>query len=344
MIPTQPERAPTWRQKVLRRLRTDYQLALVSFFGLFAALCIAPFALYRYLTGAVLVSVLDAALVLLSVTLVAVAWRTGRTRIPGLLLACINTAGAAASAFLLGTPGLFWMYSVQMTNFFLASRLIATALNLTVLAVLIADGRAFESTHAMFSFLASSLLVSMLSFVLSSRTELQRKRLQELATRDALTGVSNRRGMEDEMQIAVASLARHGQRWGIVLFDIDDFKSVNDRFGHEAGDDVLLAVAAQARANTRSVDRVFRMGGDEFVLLLQSVSDKTSDIVADHLRRDIEKMVCSPGGPVTVSVGTALLQAGESWQQWLARADKALYRAKRRGRNRSVSADMSALG
>ncbi len=339
-----PPASLNMRQRILRRLRTDYQLALVSSFGAFAALCIAPFAFYRYFIGDLWLAALDATLVLAAVILVGFAWRTGRTTIPGILLALSNTAGAAASALMLGTPGLFWMYAVQMTNFFLASRVVATGLNLLVLAVLVADGRAFESTPAMFSFIASSLLVSMLSFVLSSRTELQRKRLQELATRDVLTGVSNRRGMEDELQIAVAALARNGQRSGIVLFDIDSFKSVNDRFGHEAGDDVLLAVAEKARANTRSVDRVFRMGGDEFVLLLQAVSDSTPDVVADHLRRDIEASVRSPGGPVTVSVGTALLSPRESWQEWLARADQALYRAKRRGRNRSVSAEMASIG
>ncbi len=318
---------------MLNRLRTNYQLALVTLFGSCTALGILPFAIYRFETGATLAGLLDTALIVAMSLVVWYALRTGNTRGPGHLLVLVNTSGAVASATLLGEVGLFWMYAVQMTNFFLVGHRTAAAISLVALAILCVHGAAFDSTAQMLSFLVTSLLVGLLSLILSSRTNRQRAQLELLATLDPLTGASNRRAMETELAVAVEARRRGANPPGLLIFDIDHYKRVNDDCGHEAGDQVLRAVATEARVGTRRVDRIFRYGGEEFVVLLPDTRGDALSTVAEHLRQRIEKNVRWEHGPVTVSLGCAVLAPGEDWQSWLARADAALYRAKNAGRN-----------
>lgn len=324
----------SWLEKLSGRLDTRYELTLVVFFASFSALGILPFVVYRFASGAMLAGVLDLLLVVGMASVATYALRTGRTVGPGRVLCAINTVGAMASSTLLGEVGLFWMYAVQMTNFFLVERRVAALVSLGSIAFLCLHGAAFDSTAEMLSFLVTSLLVALLSLVLSSRTDSQRRQLERLATLDALTGSHNRRAMETELAIASDLRGRGANPPGLLLFDIDHFKRVNDEFGHEAGDKVLMAVVAEARAGTRSVDRVFRMGGEEFVLLLPNTDGEALRIAAEHLRERIERTVSSGGRPLTISVGCASLRNAETWAEWLGRADAALYRAKQSGRNR----------
>ena len=324
--------AERW-SRLRQRFDAHYQLALVVFFAAFTAVGIVPFAVYRFATGATFAGFLDSALVLAMLSVVIVALRTGDARGPGRVLMLINTTGAVASATLLGEVGLFWMYAVQMTNYFLVSHRIAAVVSITALAILVVHGSAFDSNAEMLSFLVTSLLVGLLSYVLSSRTDGQRRQLELLATLDPLTGAHNRRAMEVELAIAVEARRRGGAPTGLVIFDIDHFKRVNDNHGHEAGDQTLIAVAREARAGTRSVDRVFRMGGEEFVVLLPNTHGVALETAAEHLRERIETNVGNAAGTITISLGCAVHSSGESWQAWLARADAALFRAKQSGRN-----------
>ncbi len=319
---------------MLQRLRNNYQLALITLFGTCSALGILPFVVFRFARGEIAAGLLDSVLVATMSMVAVYTWRTGNVRGPGRLLSAINTTGAVASGMLLGEVGLFWMYAVQMTNYFLIPVKAAAVVSLTALAVLVIHGKAFDSPAEMLSFIISSLLVSLLSAILSNRTDSQRRQLELLATLDPLTGAHNRRAMEDELAIAVDARRRGCAPTGLVIFDIDHFKRVNDDYGHEAGDQVLVAVAREARAGMRSVDRIFRMGGEEFVVLLPGTNADALAIAAEHLRARIEERVSDAAGAITISLGCAVLGEGESWQAWLARADAALYRAKQAGRNR----------
>ncbi len=318
---------------MLARLRNNYQLALITLFGASSALLILPFAVYRFATGATRAGILDTLLVAGMLSVVGYAWRTGNVLGPGRILAAINTTGAVASASLLGDVGLFWMYAVQITNYFLIPLRAAAVVSLAALAILVVRGKAFDSTAELMSFLVSSLLVSLLSYILSSRTHDQRRQLEALASQDPLTGIFNRRALQSELEIAVAGRKRGGAATGLVLFDIDRFKRVNDECGHETGDHVLVNLARQTAAGLRGVDRLFRYGGEEFVVLLPGTDVAGLAIAAEHLRDRIERDVASPIGPVTVSVGCAALAMDETSAAWLARADAALYRAKQSGRN-----------
>jgi diguanylate cyclase (GGDEF)-like protein len=321
------------------RLRADFQLSIVLLFGACSALLILPFGIYRALQGAWPVAILDLLLVLAIAGACGWAWWRGDTRRVGLFLALVYTAGAVASAELLGVIGAFWMYAVIVANFFLLGRGGAWALSAAAVAILGWRGEAFETGAQLASFAATALLVSFLAWILGNRTEAQRLQLEQLATRDALTGVHNRRALTEELALATEAFARGAPAAAIVVLDLDHFKRINDEFGHEAGDRVLVAFADCVRAHVRSIDRLFRLGGEEFVLLLARAPASGLRPFTDTLRERVRASLRGPDGPVTVSAGVAMLRTGEGWEAWLRRADAALYRAKASGRDRTEVAD-----
>jgi diguanylate cyclase (GGDEF)-like protein len=118
--------------------------------------------------------------------------------------------------------------------------------------------------------------------------------------------------------------------------DLDHFKQVNDRFGHHVGDQVLVAFAELIKRSSRKEDRLFRFGGEEFLLLLRDTEVNGLHTAAEHLLNRVAENLESPAGKVTVSIGGAMLRSGEHWESWLQRADECLYQAKSAGRNRVV--------
>lgn len=320
------------------RIRADFQLGIVSLFGFCSAAVISPFAVYRFLTGAIAVGVLDTVLVISIVAIVLYAWRSGKTELAGRCLVVINCLGAVISSELLGVIGVFWMYAAILSNFFLTtSRRYAAGITIATLLLLAGLGEAFDSRSQMWSFLATSSLLALLSFIVAYRYDQQRRQLEVLATIDPLTGVQNRRMMVQELQRAVQQQQRSGQGATVILLDLDHFKRVNDQFGHETGDAVLHHFAQLAQRLTRLGDRFFRYGGEEFVLLVPESEVADGQAIAEKVRQQLLQEQAGSSLPVvTLSAGVASLRANESWQSWLARADDALYAAKAGGRNRTV--------
>ena len=159
--------------------------------------------------------------------------------------------------------------------------------------------------------------------------------VEHTAATDRLTGLWNRRHFESVAAAEIARCRRFGHIASLALFDVDHFKSVNDRHGHNTGDRVLASVAGTLAASVRGSDTPCRWGGEEFVVLAPSVSAPAAVRYFDRIRAAIR--AAHPGAPVgvvTVSVGVAQLAPGEELTEWLSRADEALYRAKRGGRDR----------
>lgn len=165
--------------------------------------------------------------------------------------------------------------------------------------------------------------------------------LRRLATRDQLTGLLNRRELDRMLTEERERALRFGHRLALVMVDIDHFKAVNDTHGHPAGDAVLREVARRLSAEVRSVDRVARFGGEEFAVLLVQTDTPGALDVARRICAAIERDPIVAGETValnvTVSAGAAVLpEDGRTEPLLLAAADKALYAAKQRGRNRAV--------
>ncbi len=161
--------------------------------------------------------------------------------------------------------------------------------------------------------------------------------IRELATHDELTGVHNRRHLMEMLRHEKNRCARTGARFCICLVDIDLFKQINDKFGHQAGDDVLRGFSRSVVQRMRASDYFGRYGGEEFLLILTDTNLEGARVVADRLRRETEQLGFSDTNPdlrISVSIGLAQHQAGDEIEQTLNRADNALYKAKAAGRNR----------
>jgi two-component system cell cycle response regulator len=159
---------------------------------------------------------------------------------------------------------------------------------------------------------------------------------RRLANSDGLTGLQNRRRATERLDAEIARARRYGTPLSLLLCDVDHFKQVNDRFGHNMGDEVLVRVASQLHETLRQVDLVGRWGGEEFLVLLPDTDTDGARIVGERLRLAIEAMPPFHQGPssVTCSVGIANYQGEENSAVFVDRADQALYKAKKGGRNR----------
>ncbi len=157
--------------------------------------------------------------------------------------------------------------------------------------------------------------------------------MREAASMDLLTGVANRRAMRHALETATRRLASYERPLSLMLFDVDRFKSINDTHGHAVGDEVLVALAQRTRAHLRS-DLLGRWGGEEFMILTLDQDGEQAVQIADRLRAELAAGSYPQVGTVTVSIGVTSYIPGESVDDFINRADVALYQAKERGRNR----------
>ena len=158
-------------------------------------------------------------------------------------------------------------------------------------------------------------------------------RLEEAALTDSLTGLRNRRYFEQSLQTSAERYANFGHPYSLMIIDIDHFKQLNDRYGHDVGDETLRRVADILQLRARKADCVARWGGEEFTVLLPETSLDFASVLANDIRRLIADARPSADG-LTVSIGVGEITAGEDASAFFRRVDVALYRAKANGRNR----------
>lgn len=164
------------------------------------------------------------------------------------------------------------------------------------------------------------------------------KEAAERAITDGLTGLSTHRRFQEALDEEINRAKRHGSYFSLVMLDIDDFKNLNDAYGHLIGDKVLVRIAQIMKEHSRGTDVVARYGGEEFVVILSETDKEGALIAAERLREAIEKEAFMPGGiilPVTISLGVSIYpQDTDSKIELIRMADKALYRAKAEGKNK----------
>jgi diguanylate cyclase (GGDEF)-like protein len=179
-------------------------------------------------------------------------------------------------------------------------------------------------------------------------TELDRHRaeLAHLARHDPLTGLGNRRSLQDDLEVLHARSQRYGRRFALAMCDIDRFKAYNDTHGHQAGDQALGTVATTIAQELRGGDSVYRYGGEEFLLILPEQTLDTALVAVERVRSAVQRLAipqpaAGPGGRLTLSAGIAAFDPDEAptAEELLQRADAALYRAKSAGRNQLALAD-----
>ena len=158
--------------------------------------------------------------------------------------------------------------------------------------------------------------------------------LDQLARTDELTGAWNRRRFEETVETEMDRLRRYGQRLSLMILDVDHFKKINDLYGHSIGDQVLIDLSNTIRSSLRVSDSLTRWGGEEFIILCPNTTAETVSKLAERLRKEVSSIEFQKVGNITLSFGVAECGAEETWEQWLHRADEALYLAKSGGRDR----------
>lgn len=162
----------------------------------------------------------------------------------------------------------------------------------------------------------------------------QNEKLEKLSVTDALTNIFNRMKLDSILSSEFTRSERYGSVFGIVLADVDHFKNVNDTYGHQVGDEVLIKVASILKDNVRNVDIVGRWGGEEFLVICPNTDEKGTFALAENLRKIIETTVFGEAGHLTASFGISAIKKDDTMESLVAKADSALYDSKEGGRNR----------
>lgn len=166
------------------------------------------------------------------------------------------------------------------------------------------------------------------------KLSLANERLEIIASTDDLTQINNRRSTHDRGVRLAAEAQRYAMQYAVLMLDLDHFKAVNDEYGHKAGDQVLKDFTARVREALRDVDEFGRWGGEEFMILAKNSGPDDALEFAERLVKIVANHRIEPVGNITVSIGVAISRDGESFDELVQRADRALYRAKENGRNR----------
>lgn len=318
---------------VRQRTRTDFRLGVYVVFGALAVLILLPIAFVRLAQGTMAHAAVDFAVVAFIVGATIHAWRGGDLDRLGVMVAIAVAAGGCLVATI-SPAGLFWLYPILMAIAFMVRPRTALPLYAGVLLWLVIESEALARTGQPLATLAALVVNAVFAMIFAQRTGAQREQLEQLATLDALTGAENRRALETELEIAIAGFRRDARPVALAVLDLDHFKTINDRFGHDEGDRVLQRFVQLVQASVRRTDRLYRYGGEEFVLLMPATDELGLQLAMSHLRSQIRGGLAVRGEPVTVSIGGAILRPGERREAWFSRADDALYRAKEAGRNR----------
>ncbi len=233
------------------------------------------------------------------------------------------------SGLLWGYPTVLWLYSTLPERSARVANLVLLAASLPLISMVAA---AEVSPRAMATLIGVSLFSCVLVHVISRQQEGLQKQLRY----DPLTGLLNRHTLDDVLRQALARASRDGVPMAMLAIDLDHFKRVNDDLGHAAGDEVLRGLGELLRKRLRASDVAFRVGGEEFLVLLHDTTVPHARRVAESLLAEIRGAALLVARPVTASIGLAPLDGERDADTWTAHADEALYLAKRAGRDRLV--------
>lgn len=330
----------------LRAMKIEALLPLILAVSGFVG--VLPFIAFRSIKGEYAMAFVN---VIVSLTFAWVAWsifRYQNVRTASAVMAAVCAAGLTTNIYFNGSQQIYWAFPLIVGMFFLLKPWEATALIVSATALALPPLLS-EEQSLLTPLLTWALALTMIvAAAFSALTVTQRRRLRAMALMDPLTGACNRRAMDETIAELIAGTRSTSAPLAFMMLDIDHFKRINDQFGHAAGDRVLVAVAECIQQNTRATDHFFRVGGEEFAVVVAGAGLSVARRLSESLREAVAALeIPSCDQPedllqVTVSLGVAEWVAGESADQWYKRADDALYEAKRAGRNRTFIAGESS--
>ena len=272
-------------------------------------------------------------------------------RLPRAVLAALGPIGVLLiAAALAATPGagdgaILYVWPVLWTTFFFGPKggaAIVCFIGVAHAGALLVLPAASSYPGRWLDVMATSSVLVVVTAMLARRNRELLAQLAGEARTDALTGLLNRRGFDERAEIELTRARRDSSTVAVVIFDIDYFKRINDEWGHETGDAVLARTAAVLAEQSRDIDVVARLGGEEFAVLMPTCDAEGAALLADRVREAVARARSAGLPPVRMSAGLAAARSPETVQALLQAADIALYRAKRSGRDRTERFDTAA--
>jgi diguanylate cyclase (GGDEF)-like protein len=319
------------------RYQTDFYLKSTFRLAVTAGTLILPFAFYHLTHEHAGIGI---GAVITSLSLYLIAWACHRkiykTIYTFIWLTPLTTLFVAYLTNTVGISGTYWCYPTVLLFYFMMSERQAWMSNIIFALVNVSLVWYLFETHEAIRFTVTFSLLSAYSAIFLHIVAKQYSDLQKMATTDKLTGLYNRTLLKDSLEHAIHQTNRINTAHTLIIMDIDYFKKVNDELGHEIGDHVLIQLGVFLKNFLRDSDKAFRIGGEEFLVLLYNTDEANSIDLAERLRKGIENLSLIPDRMVTVSIGVAGLGSEKDWKQWMKVCDKNLYKAKNSGRNRVV--------
>jgi diguanylate cyclase len=316
-----------WRR--LSQIRPEQ--AMLVFQSTLAALAITPFGFWRLNNGELGQGLFDLTLVIVLLGLAYLCLQEKLLRLISFVVASIYVLSSLLVAYKFGPLGHYWFFPAIVAGFFVVRA--SEALGLAALGflahVLLASRQGWGIELGTFA--ATSLLVCIFINAFTTRLRQDNHRLYLDSTIDSLTGAGNRR-LFDDVLAELPEDANH-ETMSLLMLDVDHFKVINDHYGHAIGDRCLNRLAQLIISNLQPSQRLFRYGGEEFVLLV-SGSAAEAQALAERLRSEVEHTQLIREAMITVSIGIATKYSQEKLRAWMRRADDAMYEAKQQGRNR----------
>ena len=313
-------------------VRSTLSVALVS------VIMLTPYSINNFIQGRYILGILT---LLIAVLCTINAWTCYKDRYSlGINLFGIAPAISITivlATYELGATGSYWAFLVVLAFYLILPEKLALIANIFFTATVIPVAWSVIEHPAAIRFSTVLLGISIFAFLSIREITRQHYLLKGQAITDTLTGLYNRSILEYTLNHAIAQSHRTGTAITLILLDIDNFKEINDKYGHQVGDSVLITLGEVLIDSFRSSDMVFRIGGEEFLVLVHNTDANKSLNIAENLRMKIERLSLIPEHTVTVSIGVSGIQPDIGWKQWMKLCDEKLYRAKSNGKNQVIA-------
>ncbi|WP_440875277.1 GGDEF domain-containing protein [Thalassotalea sp. PLHSN55] len=323
--------------KLISPEQTEFQLKSTLWLFTAAGSLILPFALYDISQGKWQIGL---GALIIAFALFLGSWccykKTYKPIYTFLLLSPFSTFFLLYLTNTVGISGTYWCYPTILLFYFVISERQAWISNIVLIVCILPLAWNLLEANEAARFTVTLILVSAYAAIfLRVITQLYDARCRQANT-DPLTRLYNRASLQDSLTQAIHQADRTGTAFTLIGMDIDFFKQINDELGHDVGDNVLVQLGAFLKGYFRESDKVFRTGGEEFLILICNSNEAESAEIAEKMRKDIENLSIIPDRTVTVSIGVSGIGVEKDWQVWMKTCDQNLYKAKHNGRNRVV--------
>ena len=302
-------------------------------FSAFAAITISPFIYLRWLDGDMVMASIDAALMLATAIFFVFVYYTRKVNTAKLTLTIFLSIAIVTIVAIRGQSHLLWLYPSMIAFFYMLSARSAGIICFFAIMLIAVTLFPTSSTLEFLTLNFSLFLTAVFSYVIFDNYSKTNSKLTLLASIDPLTSSGNRRALDLTLENILADQKRTASNVSLLLLDLDHFKKINDDYGHTNGDIVLVELVTLIKKHSRSMDALYRYGGEEFILLPLNINLAEAKRVAEKLCALIAESTFVDDIAVTVSIGVAKYRADETAEAWISRADAALYLAKDSGRN-----------